>query len=42
MVDNFTNGVDSAVARVDALGVEARLVVGTLWIGLASHDWFGC
>ena len=42
MVDNFTNGVDSAVARVDALGVKARLVVGTLRVGLASHDWFGC
>ena len=42
VVDDVTQGVDSAVARVDALGVEAGLVVGTLGVGLASHNRFGC
>ena len=42
MINDHTLCIDAAIARVDALGVKARLVVGTLRVGLASHDWFGC
>ena len=37
MVDDRALGVDAALARVDAEGVVAGLVEGTLFVSLTAH-----